>query len=124
MTPAPARRARRGMTIIELMVAMVVLGVGLLGLAAMSVTVTRQFRNGARQADAALIVQSRIDSLATTSCALMPASGSVSGSATTRGVTERWKITDGNDIKTLLDSVTFTGRTRPLVYTSIFPCRD
>lgn len=112
------------MTIIELMVAMVVLGVGLLGLAAMSVTVTRQFRNGARQADAALIVQSRIDSLATTSCALMPASGSVSGSATTRGVTERWKITDGNDIKTLLDSVTFTGRTRPLVYTSIFPCRD
>jgi hypothetical protein len=40
------------------------------------------------------------------------------------GVTERWSIEDGDDIKTLTDSVTFSPRTRPLVYRSIIPCRD
>ncbi len=47
--------ARRGMTLIELMVAMVLLGVGMLGLAGLSLTVGRQFGTGARQADAALV---------------------------------------------------------------------
>ncbi|HMN09601.1 MAG TPA: prepilin-type N-terminal cleavage/methylation domain-containing protein [Gemmatimonadaceae bacterium] len=116
--------ARRGMTLIELMVAMVLLGVGMLGLAGLSLTVGRQFGTGARQADAALVVQSRIDSISTVSCQTLAPSGPVSGTTVTRGITEKWTITDGNDIKTIVDTVTFKGRVKPLVYTSIIPCRD
>lgn len=116
--------ARRGMTLIELMVAMVILGVGMLGMAGLSLTVTRQFGTGARQADAALVVQSRIDSISTVSCQTLAPSGPVSGTTVTRGITEKWTITDGNDIKTIVDTVTFKGRTKPLVYQSIIPCRD
>ena len=121
---AALNAARRGMTLIELMVAMVLLGVGLLGMAGLSLTVSKQFGTGARQADAALIVQSRIDSISTVSCQTLAPSGPVSGTATTRGVTERWTITDGNDIKTIVDTVTFKGRKLPLAYQSIIPCRD
>lgn len=117
-------RTRRGMTLIELMVAIVILGVGLLGMAGMSLTISRQFGTAARQADAATIVQSRIDSISTVSCQSLAPAGTVTGVTVTRGVTERWAISDGNDIKTLLDSVTFRGRVRPLVYRSIIPCRD
>lgn len=115
---------REGMTIIEMMIAIVVLGVGLLGMAGMSLTVGRQFGTAARQADAAMVVQSRIDSLSSIACQALAPSGPQSGVTVTRGVTERWRITDGNDIKTVIDSVTFRGRARPLVYTSILPCRD
>lgn len=121
---AQGTNARRGMTLIELMVAMVLLGVGMLGMAGLSLTVTRQFGNGARQADAALVVQSRIDSISTVSCQTLAPSGPVSGTAVTRGITEKWTISDGNDIKTIVDSVTFKGRTHALVYQSIIPCRD
>jgi type IV pilus assembly protein PilV len=116
--------ARQGMTLIELMVAMVILGVGMLAMAGLSLTVTRQFGTGARQADAALVVQSRIDSISTVSCQTLAPSGPVSGTTVTRGITEKWTITDGNDIKTIVDTVTFKGRTNPLVYQSIIPCRD
>lgn len=117
-------RARRGMSLIELMVAIVILSVGLLGMAGLSLTVNTQFGTAARQADAALLVQSRIDSLSTVSCALLAPTGPVSGTTVTRGITERWRITDGNDIKTIVDSVSFKGRKQVLGYTSIIPCRD
>lgn len=121
----PLASNREGMTLIELMLAIVLLGVGLLGMAGISLTVTRQFGSAARQADAAMVVQSRVDSLASVACAsLAPSSSPVTGTTVTRGITERWRISDGNDIKTLTDSVTFKGRVRPLVYTSIYPCRD
>lgn len=116
--------ARRGMSLIELMVAIVILSVGLLGMAGLSLTVNTQFASAARQADAALLVQSRIDSLSTVSCAGLAPTAPVSGTTVTRGITERWRITDGNDIKTIVDSVAFKGRKQVLAYTSIIPCRD
>jgi prepilin-type N-terminal cleavage/methylation domain-containing protein len=118
------RIPRRGMSLIELMVAIVILGIGLLGMAGLSLNVNTQFRTAARQADAALVVQSRIDSLSTVSCQGLAPSGPVTGTTITRGVTENWRIVDGNDIKTITDSVTFKGRKGTMVYTSIIPCRD
>lgn len=112
------------MSVIELMVAMVLLSVGLMGLSGLSLTVTTQYRNAGRQAFAAAVVQSRLDSLSSVTCLNLAPSGTQSGVAVTRGVTERWKISDGNDVKVILDSVSFSGRKRPLVYTSIIPCRD
>lgn len=112
------------MTLIELMVAIMLLGIGLLGLAGFSLAMTTQQKSSVRQQMAALVVQSRLDSLASVSCTLLAPSGSQSGTATTQGISERWIITDGNDIKTVTDTVRFAGRKNPLVYKSIIPCRD
>lgn len=115
---------RAGMTLVELLVAMVILAVGLLGLAMLSLRLNKQHDGASDQQFAALVVQSRFDSLASIHCQTLAPSGPVSGTATTRGITEKWTITDGNDIKTITDSVTFAGRTKPLAYMSIIPCRD
>jgi Tfp pilus assembly protein PilV len=116
--------ARKGVAIIEVIIAMIVLTVGLLGMAGFSLTVTRQYKSSSRQETAALLVQSRIDSVASIGCQALAPSGTQTGTLTRLGVTERWTIADGNDIKILLDTVTFSPRTRPLAYRSIIPCRD
>ena len=116
--------ARKGMTIIEVIVAMMILTFGLLGMAGFSITLTKQFKTSGKQEAAALMVQSRIDSVASIRCQALAPSGPQSGTLTMLGVTEKWVISDGNDIKILDDTVTFTPRTRPLAYRSIIPCRD
>lgn len=117
-------RARKGLSIIEVIVAMIILTFGLLGMAGFSMTLTKQFKASTKQETAALMVQSRIDSIASIRCQNLAPSGTQSGTITTLGVTEKWYIADGNDIKTLTDTVTFSPRVNPLVYRSIIPCRD
>ena len=112
------------MTIIEVIVAMMILTFGLLGMAGFSLTMSKQFKASTKQEIAALRVQSRIDSVASIHCQALAPSGTQSGTYVNRGVTEKWYISDGNDIKILLDSVIFAPRTRYLVYRSIIPCRD
>jgi Tfp pilus assembly protein PilV len=112
------------MTIIEVIVAMMILTFGLLGMAGFSLTVTKQFKASTKQEAAALMVQSRIDSVASIRCQALAPSGPQTGTLVNLGVTENWVIADGNDIKILTDTVTFSPRTRPLVYRSIIPCRD
>jgi|SoiMethySBSTD1v2_1073268.scaffolds.fasta_scaffold02592_11 Tfp pilus assembly protein PilV len=120
-----AAGTRKGMTIIEVIVAMLILTFGLLSMAGFSLTMTRQMKWSGRQETAALLVQSRIDSVASIHCQdLAPGGVTQSGTLTRLGVTETWYISDGNDIKVLLDTVTFKPRTVPLVYRSIIPCRD
>lgn len=121
--PAGAR-GRRGITVIEVMIAIVLLSFGLLGLAGFSLTVTKQFKSSGLQETAALVVQSRLDSLTSIDCTLLATTSTQTGTATTMGVRESWVIADGNDIKNITDTVTFAGRTRPLVYRSVIPCRD
>jgi len=114
------------MTLVELMVALFVLGVALLALAGFSAQVTRQLAGGGRQTVAATIVQSRLDSLSSIApcTTVVPAGGVVTGSRTTRGVRESWVIRDGNNVIYVTDTVTFRGRTQPLVYQSILVCRN
>ena len=126
---APTRRRgfprnRKGLSIIEVIVAMMVLTFGLLGMAGFSMTLTKQMKASTKQETAALMVQSRIDSVASIRCQALAPSGNQTGTLTMLGVTEKWVIADGNDIKMLPDTVTFTPRVRPLVYRSIIPCRD
>lgn len=117
-------RGREGMTVIEVLVAMMLLTFGLLGLAGFSLTMTRQQGSASMQQTAALIVQSRFDSVASIRCQALAPSGPQTGTSSYRGVTENWVIADGNDIKIITDTVRFSPRTRPLVYRSIIPCRD
>ena len=122
----PLVRARRGMSLIELMVAVMVLSIALLGLAGMSGTVSRQLAGGSRQTAAAMVVQSRIDSLSSIApcTAIVGENQTRTGTTVTRGVTERWRLIDGNNVIRMIDTVTFRGRSRPLVYESLIPCRN
>ena len=115
---------RAGISIAELLVAILLLGVGLLGMAMLSVRVMKQQDAASSQQFAALVVQSRFDSLASIRCQSLAPSGSQYGTVTTRGITERWSIVDGNDIKTITDTITFAARQNPIAYVSVIPCRD
>ena len=120
----PATAPRRGVTIVELVVAILVLTVGLLSLASTSTYVVRQMRGGSLQTVAAQLAQSRFDSLASLSCVELTKTESSRHTATARGVAEVWRVTDGNDIKNAIDSISFAGRSKPLVYQSVLTCRD
>ena len=85
-TPSRRRRFRAGgFTIVELMVAVVVMVIGIMGLAGTAAMVSRLIGGGAHQTIAANVAQSRIESLRSVRCAAI-----TSGSATTRNVRERW----------------------------------
>lgn len=124
--PGPRRlmKPRTGMSLVEMLVAIILLGVGLLAMAALSVVVNAQTRNARSQQVAAMVVQSRLDSLSSIRCAALAPSGTQSGTTVTRGVTEKWSVTDGNDVKIIRDTVTFAARKNPLAYVSLIPCRD
>jgi len=112
------------MSLVELMVAIVLIAIAFLGLAALSLKVNAQQRDSGTQQLAALVVQSRFDSLASIHCQALAPSGPQSGTTVTRGITEKWLIVDGNDVKIITDTVTFAARQNPLAYLSVIPCRD
>lgn len=107
---APSRSIRRardraGFTLVELIVAMLMLTIGLLGLAGVGAVVLKQMKGGTYQTIAASIAQSRFEQLEGDPCASI-----VSGSATSRGMTEKWTVTTlGPRAKTVHDTVTFAG---------------
>ena len=82
---------RRGFTLIELMVTVLLLGVGLAGLVATSGAVSRMMGGSNREAIAATVAASRFETLRGAACASI-----VAGTATTRGVKESWKVTKIN----------------------------
>lgn len=122
MARAKARlRARAGFTIVEMVVAIMVFTIGVMGLAGTAAYVARQMNGGAQQTLAATIAQSRIDSIAGTGCRAVGG-----GTATRKGISERWTIDRPANFNVLriTEQVTWTsGRsTRTQVYTASFPC--
>lgn len=98
------RAARPGFTIVELIVAMLMLTIGLLGLAGVGAVVLKQMRGGTYQTIAASIAQSRFEQLEGDPCASI-----ASGSATIRGMSERWVVAPiGLRATAVYDTVTFT----------------
>jgi prepilin-type N-terminal cleavage/methylation domain-containing protein len=82
------RTTRSGFTLIELMVTVLLLGVGLAGLVATSGAVSRMMGGSSREGIAATIAASRFETLRGSACASI-----ATGTATTRGVSESWKVT-------------------------------
>ena len=122
--PAPAGATNRdGFTIVEIIVAIMVLSVGVLGLAATAAVVQKQMGSGERQAAAAAIAQSRFDQLTSINC---KSANLVGGNASWRNghVTETWTVTDLTNIKQITETITITGYANALVYTTYIPCRD
>ena len=93
---------RAGFTLVELLVAMMVFAVGMLGLAATAASVTRMMGGARRQTIASTVAQARLEKLRSSPCASL-----TSGSETVRGITNTWTITAvtrGVDVR---DSVSF-----------------
>lgn len=118
--PLSGRSQRSGFTIVELMVAMLVMTVGVLGLATTGAVVARMVGGGAQQTIAANAAQSRFESLRSVQCNQI-----TSGSASNRGVSERWTVqqvaVQQFDVR---DSVFYTTRTgqKTQVYRSFVRC--
>ncbi len=119
------RRVRRGATLVELMVAMVLITVGLFGVLSTSGSVATQLGGGMRQTVAAGVAQARLDSLTSIGCqSLTPGGATTSGTSENRAVEESWTVVDGRNIKTIKLTVRVPGRQVPILYETIIPCRD
>ncbi len=112
--------ARQGFTLVELMVAVMMLSVGLLGLASSSAHVVRQVGGGAQQSIAANVIQSRLEWLRSVPCSKIKDSTAVH-----RGVTEHWAPGPTvNGVLWVRDTVKFSvgGTPRTKVYSMAVPC--
>lgn len=111
--------AQRGFTLVELIIAIVILVVGVLGLASTAAVVMKQITASSMQTRAAMMGQSRLEQLRSVPCANMAA-----GTATSNGVTETWRVTVNARTATLVNVVTWSERqvARSVTFTSERPC--
>ena len=98
----------RGFTLVEVLMAVIVLGVGVTALVGSSALVTRMVGRGKSETLAAQAANQRIDSLrvaaysTATHCTAL-ASG---GPLTTNGIRERWIVSVANKVASVSDTVT------------------
>lgn len=117
---APGSGSRAGFTLVELLVAMMIFAVGMLGLAATAGSVTRMMGGARRQTIAAQVAQSRIEKLRASPCTAL-----TGGSETVRGVTNIWTVTAVSRGVNVTDSVVFPiarGGSRSRVYRTTLSC--
>ena len=88
---------RRGFTLVEVVIAMLVFAVGGLGLAASAAVIAKQIASSTLRADAAAIARSRSEAAHGASC------GSVTGGAdVTAGIRSAWTV-NGSTLEQRLD---------------------
>ena len=111
---------RAGFTLVELLVAMMVFAVGMLGLAATAGSVTKMMGGAKRQTIAATVAQSRLEKLRSSPCASI-----VSGSDTVRGIASTWRVTAVSRGVNISETVTWHAArnlTRSKVYQTTLSC--
>jgi len=119
-----ARGPRRGVTLVELLVAMTILTVGLLAIVGVNGSFARSLGESRSDNLAAIAAQSRFEQVAGTACTGLTLN--TVATATSRSVTERWVVVDaGNNTRQVIDSVSWSTRrgTRRLVFQTLLPCR-
>jgi prepilin-type N-terminal cleavage/methylation domain-containing protein len=102
---------RAGFTLVEVMIAVVILSVGVIALVGSSSLVTRMIGQGKRTGGAVQVAASRLETLraasrTTTPPCLDPAFAS-GGPVTSRGVTESWVVPPAGTSRTVLAIVTY-----------------
>jgi prepilin-type N-terminal cleavage/methylation domain-containing protein len=116
---------RRGVTLVELLVATVIISIGLLAIVGTSAAIARSMGQAREDNLAAVYAESRVERVAGTGCSTLTLNSPVT--VTTRGVTEKYNVTDnGNFTLLLTDSLSWATRksVRNLVYKTILPCRS
>ena len=116
-------RPRSGFTLVEMMVAIVILSIGLLGLASTAAVVTRQVGGGGNLATAGQVAEKRLERLRSLGCSKI-----ADGTATTRGVYEHWiRGSTVNNVLWVRDTVKYSVAGSKIdvttqVYTITVPC--
>ena len=112
-------KTRKGFSLIELMVAIMVLTVALLGLAGSTAVATQMIGAGGRHTLAASVAQSRFEMLRRGSCATL-----TGGSMNTRGISESWQIDSVRASAFITSRVTYHTRRglRTQTFRSVRPC--
>ncbi len=114
--------ARRGATLIELLIASVLLVVAIGGLLNTSTEIAEQMGGSRHQLIAAGIAQARLDSLASISCSALGSASLSSGTRTTRGIKESWTVTKTTYARQISLTLTLPRRTRTFQYSTLVPC--
>ena len=114
-------RPRHGFTVIEMIIAIMVMSIGILGLAGTARYVAMQMGNGSTQTVAATFATKVSDSLSARRCASI-----VGGSATKRGVTITWTVADSTRTKWVTEQVQYKTKSGPKTvnYLTVIQCPD
>ena len=114
-------RVRHGFTVIEMIIAIMVMSIGVMGLAGTARYVAMQMGNGNNQTVAATFATKVADSLSARRCAAI-----VSGSQAKRGVTITWTVADSSRTKWVTEQVQYTTKSGPktLNYLTVIQCPD
>jgi prepilin-type N-terminal cleavage/methylation domain-containing protein len=102
-------KSQRGFTIVEVVIAIIVLTVGLLGLVATSALVTRMIARGQRSANAANFASKRLEQLRVTGCKTQTAGkDTLFTQSGTAAATNSWVFTDAtNRHWTIVDTLKY-----------------
>lgn len=121
--PRGGSAGRPGFTLVEVMLAMMLLTVGALALASGSMAVLRNMQQGNSRTLAVDVAQLRFEQLRSMSCGSIPLG---TGTATTRGLQERWTVTQLSGTSFVVgDTITYvprSGTTRTFGVTTVIPC--
>lgn len=115
---------RRGVTLVELLVAMSILSIGLMAIAGVSGSITRSLGESRNETLAATAAMARFEKIAGTQCSSLTLNSITEVS--NRNIKERYVVTDaGNNTRLLIDSVSWITRrgTRMAAFTTLLPCR-
>lgn len=121
------KRSARGFTLIEVLIAVIVLGVGVVALASSSAMVTRMIGRGKMATRASQVASQRLEALRLLAHSTTPKCTALANGTSTSnlGVTEKWIITASGSSRTIVDSVkynTASGGTHTDVLTTIIEC--
>ena len=117
---APESGTRAGFTLVELLVALMIFAVGMLGLAATAGSVTRMMGGARRQTIAAQVAQSRIERLRASPCTAL-----TGGTETVRGIVSTWTVQAVPRGVNVTETVTFPsarGGNKTRTYTTTLSC--
>ena len=95
-------RLRPAFTLVETLVALVLLQIGMLAVAATGAVAARELAIARRTALATAAARNRVEALRGTAC-----SGATAGSVTADGMVEAWRVTADGSTRSIVDSVEF-----------------
>jgi len=124
------KQSESGFTLVEVLIAVMVLGVGITALAGSAAVVTRMVSRGQMSTRAAEVAAARLDSLRVLAYSTSPrctSAGFVGGSrsGTANNVAETWTITASGKSRTITETVTqktARGRTHSDVIVTVIGC--
>ena len=114
-------RARGGFTLIEMIIAIIVMAIGVMGLAGTASYVAIQMGGANVQTIAAAMATQVSDSLAARRCSAL-----VGGTKTTRGITVSWNVADSSRTKWVTEQVQYSTKRGPrtLNYVTVVQCPE